>query len=99
MGNQEVAGEIRRKGIELAQGRGARRPMYEAAKSVVEERNIAREAALEARLRGEIDMLDPELFPPDVFNEDGTRQEYTDGNPKNTYEEDRMYFEFRDSRM
>lgn len=100
MGEKEIAEEIHNRGLLLAQQGGAMRPMFEAAKAIVEEREAARETALSELAEGTIMELDPELFPPTVFNEDGTRKHYKDSHlPINTYEEDRMYYEFRDSRM
>lgn len=99
MGDKEIAEEIRNRGIELAQQGGAMRPMYEAARSVVKEREAARLLALQERAEGIVTEIDPELFPEAVFYGDGTRKYYKDTQtPMNTYEEDRMYFEFRDSR-
>lgn len=75
------------------------RPTYEAARSVAREEEALRREALIARDPQDTSPLDPELFPPNIFNPDGSRKTYQDGSLRETPAEARAAFEWRDSRF
>lgn len=82
----------------IGRGQTQGRPLFEAADSVVRDEEAQRKEVLKARAEGSDAPLDPELFPPDVFDEDGNRRTYTDGSPRLTPAEERRAFELDDSR-
>lgn len=81
----------------VKRGAGGGLPLYEAARGIVDEEEIRRQEMLAQIAEGQAVELDPELFPPDVFNLDGSR--ITDeGRARLTDTELRAYDELEDSR-
>lgn len=73
-------------------GQGGGRPLYNAARLICQEEDEVRKEVLASRVQGD-PPLDEELFPRNVFNEDGTRKNVKIGTPA----EERMNYEWRDS--
>lgn len=94
------ADEVTQRAIDaIREGRTNGRPTYEAASSIVEEESQRRREALRIYIdSGSTAPLDPELFPPKVFEADGSRKKAQDGTWMLTEAEARAAYEWEDSR-
>ena len=94
----DVKGEINRRAVELVESGYRGTPLAQAAENIVREQEEQRRQILEARAQGLLDgQLDPELFPPDTFDEQGNRL-MDDGRYRMTQAEWGLAFERDDSR-
>ncbi|MGD0284475.1 MAG: hypothetical protein ABSB12_02690 [Candidatus Saccharimonadales bacterium] len=72
--------------------------LYEAAKEISLQETILRQMVLrDNQTIGSVLVLDCELFPPDVFNPDGSRKTDQDGSPRLTTAEARTAYELAES--
>lgn len=91
--------EVTRRAVEaMNSGQAGGRPLFEAADRLVRDEEVLRREFLNARAEGYGGPLDPNLFPPDVFDGQGNRLTYNDGKPRLTDAEARRAFEWEDSR-
>ncbi|HSX14563.1 MAG TPA: hypothetical protein VLE72_01465 [Candidatus Saccharimonadales bacterium] len=74
----------------------SRAPLYDAARQICAQEETARREYLAARDPNSTEPLDSTLFPPDVFEADGSRRRWDDDRPRNTPAEERMFFEWGD---
>ena len=95
---EDLKGEINRRAIELVESGYRGTPLAQAAESIVREQEEQRRRILKMREQGLVDgPLDPELFPPDTFDEHGNRL-MDDGRYRMTLAENGLAFEREDSR-
>ncbi len=95
---EDLKGAINRQAVELVESGYRGTPLAQAAESIVREQEEQRRQILEARAQGLVDgPLDPELFPPDTFDEQGNRL-MDDGRYRMTSAEKGLAFEREDSR-
>ena len=97
--------EVTKRAVQATQdGTTGTRPLFQAAQSIVQEEEAVRRQALADRAAGDTTPLDPEIFPPNVFDADGKRKrgQPTELHPEGPYlttkAEDRAAFEWRDGR-
>lgn len=73
--------------------------LYEAADEISQHETLLRQMVLrESQRIGKVLVLDHELFPPDVFNPDGSRKTDQDGSARLTTAEARAAYELAESR-
>jgi hypothetical protein len=82
----------------IDQGLSRGQPLYEAAAEICRDEKILRDLVLnDSRRIGSVTLFNSELFPPDIFNPDGSRQLNEDGTERLTAAEARAQYELAES--